>query len=88
MLDAWKGMSRVSNLRRLNHSCLISSETKVKTLGCIQATTRILGNLIEKFPRQYMEIRKAHLANSEAIFTLKAKCDSQQVCGFCKMDSS
>jgi hypothetical protein len=35
-----------------------------------------------------MEIREAHLANSEAIFTLKAKCDSQQVCGFLKMDAS
>ena len=35
-----------------------------------------------------MEIREAHLANSEAIFTLKAKCESQQVCGFLKMDAS
>ena len=34
---------------------------------------KYFGNLIDKFPKLYMEIREAHLANSEAIFPLKAK---------------
>ena len=49
---------------------------------------KYFGNLIEQFPRLYMEIREAHLANAEAISTLKAKCDPHQVCGFLKMDAS
>ena len=49
---------------------------------------KYFGNLIEQFPILYMEIREAHLANAEAISTLKAKCDSHQVCGFLKMDAS
>lgn len=49
---------------------------------------KYFGNLIDKFPRLYMEIREAHLTNTEAINTLKAKCDSQQVCGFLKLDAS